>query len=158
MVFRNFAILAVLFLSLTCAAQEKKNVDWSVKCKLIENTIAEVAKSNQYSLNGVKKIQKSNSEIQGCNDGFYAEGMTDIVVKSLAADFKNIVTSAISNNGLEEFLTKHINSSADWNDLDRVVANAYSSCEPKAKTLCKRIAELSKRSSEEAKAVVKQSK
>jgi len=157
--FKKYFICTISLVPLACAAQSKTSEpSWVSKCKPLENAISEITKSGQFNLASIRMIHKINNETSGCDDGFYAEGMTDVVARSLAADFSNIAKSAKKDSQLVEFVSKHLNSSADWKDLDKVVIQSKNSCPSDATEFCKRIGGISKKASDEAKEVTKKSK
>lgn len=137
-----------------CAASEKRSEEpdgWA-QCKPIANAIEEISKGNEYNLAGVQKVRNRSAPVPECNDGVFGEGMSDIVAKSLAADFKKVATAAAIQKDLNEFIVKHLNSSADWSDLDKIAKQAKSACPPKAQDFCRKAGEISVKASKEAKA------
>jgi hypothetical protein len=153
MFFKKITLLSITLASIACSAESKKSdTDWAVKCKPVSDAIQETGKTGRYNLSGVEGIFQKNNEYPNCRDGFYGEGMSDIVVKSLANDFINIANSASPKAELSEFIVRHIDSTTDWSDLDKITKNAVAVCPSKAKSLCIRIKEKSISASREAKA------
>ena len=60
--------------------------DWVEKCKPVENKIDELERLESFSSATVNDIFKTFNQYTKCRDGLYAEGYTDIVVKSLKVD------------------------------------------------------------------------
>lgn len=155
MIIKRFIVVALTVLSTACAAEENKKDDWWVKCKPVADAINEISKSHQNNIAAVEKILKKNSDYPNCNDGFYGEGMSDIVVKALASDFANVVKATLSNKKLDQFVIAHIDSTTDWTDLDQITSHAKTNCPPNGKEFCARVRDLSIQASKDAKAAAK---
>lgn len=147
--------LSIIYFAVACTAQQTKPTDWVVQCKPVEDIIDTTIKAKKFNAGAVEQVFAKLQENPTCSDGFYAEGMTDIVVKALASDFAITVTHAHKNEKLYRFLVKHINASADWLDLDKVTANSDKLCPLKQAARCKEIKEISAKASREAKSVKK---
>ena len=132
-------------------SKEDSSDSWWEQCKPIHDLFDKISKSGQYNLASIRNIRKKTIELQRCTDGYYGQGIADIVAKSLAVDFTNIAALASSDNGLADFVYEHINATADWDDLDKIVSKTKSACPPKANNFCKRVADLSTNASKEAK-------
>ena len=144
----------MLAMSLFLAAghAEKKKIDDGLgKCKPILDVIMNISKAGRTNLESVEKIFMANEKHPNCNDGIFGEGMSDIVVKSLASDFKKIVVATLSNKKLGAFVNGRINSSTDWTDLDKIANQAEFNCPPNGKEVCERLVKISRKASEEAK-------
>lgn len=77
-----------------------------------------------------------------CDDGFIAEGYTEAVVVLLAHRWQSIrELTTITKHDLkfEKFVLRHINASADPDDLKRIQLLASSQCPAKHKALCSSI-------------------
>lgn len=78
-----------------------------------------------------------------CDDGYFAEGLSEFVVASLAKRWETLQllkTETIADNKFEAFVLKHIDSTTDEEDLALVAKNAKSKCPSKLGAFCKRIA------------------
>jgi len=78
-----------------------------------------------------------------CDDGYFAEGLSEFVVASLAKRWETLYllkAETIADNKFEVFVLKHIDSSADGDDLSVVIRNANTKFPPKLGAFCKRIA------------------
>lgn len=88
------------------------------------------------------------------DDGFYAEGYSDVVVVALSKRWSDLGTlQALMARDAEfrEFVYKHIDATTDEKDLGRVLRNARTRCPIKAKRLCEEIAVRAKRAIAELK-------
>lgn len=82
------------------------------------------------------------------DDGFYAEGYSDLVVRTLAEDWHSLpeLSLAISRNAeFQRFVLKHIDASTDPTQLKTVLTRASFSCPEGQEELCSAIAEAAKR-------------
>lgn len=109
------------------------------KCKPVEQKIEEITRMKSYSSSAVDEIFKISTEYDKCRDGSFADGFTDIVVKSLNADLTKTIEYASKNALFEVFILKNINSSADNKDLENLTKMAKSECPPNNRFLCKKI-------------------
>jgi hypothetical protein len=76
------------------------------------------------------------------DDGFYAEGYTDVVVVALAArwaDLPLLDSLLVQDAEFKRFILRHVNASADENDLRRVLHNTETKCPAKYERLCAEI-------------------
>ena len=138
--------------SLACSANPVQ--DEIAKCKSAKTAIDESMKSNKYDAHAVKNAFKSSQMSPGCDDGFYGEGFSDIVVKSLASDFSNVIMAASEDKSLRDFVVKHIDSTTDWDDLDKVGSNAKRMCPETEMALCKTIGAKAVEASKEARKAI----
>lgn len=77
-----------------------------------------------------------------CDDGFVAEGYTEAVVVLLARRWKSIrelAAIAKRDPNFEKFVLRHINASADPDDLNRIRSQAANQCLAKHQVLCSSI-------------------
>ena len=78
-----------------------------------------------------------------CDQGPIAESFTDKIVHLLATrwdDYHKFKASMGYEPGFGDFIARHVNSSADADDLKRVVFLAESACPPNVKLGCLQIA------------------
>lgn len=78
-----------------------------------------------------------------CDDGYFAEGLSEFVVASLAKRWETLhllKAETIADHKFEEFVLKHIDSTTDEDDLAVVIRNAKAKCPAKLGAFCKRIA------------------
>jgi|SRR5450631_547705 hypothetical protein len=80
------------------------------------------------------------SSVPTCpDDGFYAEGYSDRVVHLLAtrwselAAFRRLIQS---DEGFRDFVYRHVDATADTNDLTQLLINARSKCPVGAERVC----------------------
>jgi hypothetical protein len=82
--------------------------------------------------------------LPGCpDDGFYAEGYTEAVVVALAkrlADLGELDKLVTQDVKFRRFVYRHIDASADENDLRRVLRNTRTKCPTESARLCGQIA------------------
>jgi len=87
-----------------------------------------------------------------CDDGFFAEGYTEAVVKMLAVRWQSLPElRAFKKNDPKffAFVLKHIDASADGNDLKQIRANAKQRCAPENRDLCSLIEQAAERAIQE---------
>jgi len=76
--------------------------------------------------------------LPGCpDDGFYAEGYTEAVVVALVKRWDQLVPQDVK---FRRFVYRHIDASADENDLRRVLRNTRTKCPTESARLCGQIA------------------
>jgi hypothetical protein len=81
------------------------------------------------------------------DDGFYAEGYSDVVVKLLAKRWNDISTLgslAQTDPSFRDFVYRHIDSSTDPDDLRRVLTNARTKCPSTETHVCAELARRAK--------------
>ena len=74
-----------------------------------------------------------------CDDGYFAEGISDFVVTSLAKQWHTLsaLQQAINrNSSFKGFVMKHIDSTTDENNLRLVAHNAKAKCPSTLLNLC----------------------
>lgn len=54
------------------------------------------------------------------------------------------------NQNLKEFVIKHIDATASWDDLEKIVVNSKKQCPRQQKALCSLIKSLAEKASKEA--------
>jgi hypothetical protein len=77
------------------------------------------------------------------DDGFYAEGYTDVIVVALAKrwdDLGELDKLVSGDSKFRRFVFRHIDASADDKDLRQVLRNARTKCPPEFKRLCGQVA------------------
>jgi hypothetical protein len=77
-----------------------------------------------------------------CDDGYYAEGISDFVVKSLAKQWATLPflqKEIAKNSKFKSFVLNHIDHTTDANDLRAVLGNAENNCPSDQQSLCKAI-------------------
>jgi hypothetical protein len=73
-----------------------------------------------------------------CDDGFFAEGYTEAVVKMLARwqSIPELTALRAKAPKFFAFVLKHINASADESDLKQILANVQQRCTAEDRELC----------------------
>jgi len=77
-----------------------------------------------------------------CDDGYFAEGISDFVVRTLAKKWESLsaLQSEIAKNTkFKDFVIKHIDATTDENQLEMVIENAKLKCPSKLQNLCNEI-------------------
>jgi hypothetical protein len=77
-----------------------------------------------------------------CFDGYFAEGISDTLVRKMAADwsgFQLLITKPKKEEKFVRLVLRAINSTLDPKDIKAVDALATASCNPELETLCKAI-------------------
>ena len=76
------------------------------------------------------------------NDGFYAAGYSEVVVRTLATSWHQIDELAAATHGssrFKKFVLRHITASTEEADLRVILANATSDCSKANAALCLQI-------------------
>ena len=82
-----------------------------------------------------------------CDDGFMAEGYTHAIVKMLSAHWEKLDDLAglsRQDAAFRRFELKHVDASADPDDLQKVLANATRQCPRKDRPLCASVSNAAK--------------
>ena len=88
------------------------------------------------------------------DDGFYAEGYSDVVVVALArrwSDVGKLQGMVVRDPSFRRFVLAHIDATTDEKDLRRVLRNARTRCPPDSTCLCHEIAARTKEAIAEVK-------
>jgi hypothetical protein len=91
------------------------------------------------SLDNWEAVRLAHQRFAHCDDGVVAEGFTDVVVRTLASHWSSFSeVAAISDRDpkFRSFLLRHINASADKQQLAQVAALAQSKCPHGQRNLC----------------------
>ena len=92
------------------------------------------------SWSGLRKWFESYAD---CDDGYLADGVSDYVVVSLAQrwrDLPELKRQIQSNSQFGAFVLRHVDETADGDDLKVVVENATKRCPEHSTALCSSIA------------------
>jgi hypothetical protein len=77
-----------------------------------------------------------------CDDGFIAEGYTDAIVVLLShhwSSLPELVAISKRDSNFIKFVVRHINASADPDDLKQLLSQVANQCPPENKEICVRI-------------------
>jgi len=77
-----------------------------------------------------------------CDDGYFAEGLSDFVVATLAKHWDTLAllkAEIEKDKSFEKFVLKHIDATTDENDLAAIAKNAKAKCPPSLLPLCMKI-------------------
>lgn len=86
-----------------------------------------------------KDVYRSFQQFSHCDDGAIAEGYSDKIVSLLARDWTNVLVLnglARKDPRFKAFVIRHIDASADDNDLRLALQNAQRRCPAGATELC----------------------
>lgn len=128
----------VLFLSIFLTAGAQAQLP--EKCKPLEKLIGNISDKKRYNYSSVNKIM-TLSQSSKCDDGSYAQGMSDIVVQSLAKDFVRTMKVASKNEKALNFVVAHVNSTTGSKDLAMVTENAQKICPKDKRAACMKVDE-----------------
>src|SRR5208283_720709 len=81
---------------------------------------------------------------KGCDDGVYAEGYSDFVTRSLAKHwdrFDELAKLSAADKAFEDFVLRHIDATANWDDISLLLSNAEEKCPASSSRLCYAIIE-----------------
>ncbi|WP_295684785.1 hypothetical protein [uncultured Nevskia sp.] len=77
-----------------------------------------------------------------CDDGGIAEGFTEAVVHLLASDWRSVGSAAslsTKDKAFSSFLLKHINASANTEELQNIASTSGAQCPPELSSVCEDI-------------------
>ena len=86
-----------------------------------------------------KDLHRLFETYKDCDDGVYAEGFSDFVARSLAKHWDRLDELAklsLNDNAFKEFVLRHIDATADTNDLSLLLSNAQKRCAASTTQLC----------------------
>lgn len=104
--------------------------------------IAKAAEISVDRLQTWRSVATWRRQYGNCDDGGIAEGVSDAIARLLANKWREVPKLARLiklDPRLEPFVLGHLNESDDWGDLDRIAAQAHSSCPKESEALCKRL-------------------
>lgn len=113
---------------------------YAQECSAAEAKAAESATDTFHSWPSIFKAYKSYEK---CDGGAIAEGFSDAVVHLLATDWASLHQAQslfAENPAFQEFAIRHVDSTADGNELARIHYLAVHQCPRSAKTLCGQLA------------------
>jgi hypothetical protein len=129
----RIAILLFLFLLLLPRA-------YAQECSVAEAKAADSATDALHSLPSIFKAYKHYGK---CDDGAIAEGFSDAVVHLLATNWVSLHEAQLlfaKDPAFQEFAVRHVDSTADGNELGRIHYLAVHQCPLSAKALCEQLA------------------
>lgn len=91
------------------------------------------------SLSSWSAVNQNRIKFGHCDDGDIAEGNSEAVARLLADHWDSLpeLSTLISKTpALKTYVLKHIDSTLDTKDLDKIQAQATHSCPAKLKVLC----------------------
>lgn len=127
---------------------------WS-SCQLLDHTINHFMQSKAYGLKAVESVYLELSKAPKCDDASYAEGITEIIEKSLIKSFSKIIKWGSKDQKKSSFILTHIDATANWNDLDKIVILGNKTCPSLKIQLCEQVREQAQKASVEAKSVAR---
>jgi hypothetical protein len=86
-----------------------------------------------------KELYNLFIKYKGCDDGIYAEGYSDFVTRSLAKHwdrFDELAKLSATDKAFEDFVLRHIDATADWDDISLLLSNAQEKCPASSSRLC----------------------
>ena len=133
---RLFVLLSVAAFT---AGSPVARADSSAKCSDRE-FLAQLDKLQDW--NAIYAFVKRN--LPNCpDDGMYGEGYSDVVVRAFAKQWSylpQLVSIVARDPGFEAFALRHIDETADPQELRKTRQNATNRCPPDVEDLCKKIA------------------
>jgi len=105
------------------------------------------------SLTSWSRIYASfKTNVPGCDDGIFGEGYTEAVAKMLSEKWQLLTElKALTDNDprFRLFVLKHVDASADPDDLKRIYKNATQSCKKEYSELCTALASAAQKAIQE---------
>ncbi|NHZ60776.1 hypothetical protein [Massilia genomosp. 1] len=90
-------------------------------------------------LDNWEKIAQARKRFGHCDDGSIAEGMSEAVARVLVDHWDTLPTAAKlmgQDRALKPFVIRHLNTTLNGEDMEKLQALASSSCRPELKRLC----------------------
>jgi hypothetical protein len=87
-------------------------------------------------------VYQSYNKYKHCDDGSISEGYTEKICHSLAYNWPHVIKLnkiVLKNNEFKKFVIKHIDDTANVNDVKKIFVNSTERCRPDTKLLCKSI-------------------
>jgi hypothetical protein len=105
------------------------------------------------SLTSWSRIYASfKTNVPGCDDGIFGEGYTEAVAKMLSEKWQLLAElKALTDKDprFRLFVLKHVDASADPDDLKRIYKNATQSCKKEYSELCSALASAAQKAIQE---------
>jgi hypothetical protein len=89
-----------------------------------------------------KDLYRLFKTYRGCDDGVFAEGYSDFVAQSLAKHwdrFPELVSLVTNDSVFRDFILRHIDATADQDDITSLLKNVRAQCPSGSTSLCKEI-------------------
>lgn len=131
---RNLIFIAISLLAAGCAASETH----ATTCTI---TQAEAADAAVDTLNSWEAVAAFRTKFEQCDDGSIAEGSSEAVARLLVDHWDKLseLSHLIAKTpALRSFVLRHINSTLDTGDLEKIKQNA-THCPSSTRSLCKSI-------------------
>jgi hypothetical protein len=99
-------------------------------------------KATDPTRNTWKDLYRLFKTYQGCDDGVYAEGYSDFVAQSLAKywdRFDELVSLVANDSTFHDFILRHIDATADQDDITALLNNVRTRCPSNSVFFCKDI-------------------
>lgn len=79
--------------------------------------------------------------IPKCDDGYYAEGTSDLIVHLIAnwKDFSGLTKTHANNKTYFQYVIRNINATVDKQDLEIIIANVKNKCPKENINICQQI-------------------
>jgi hypothetical protein len=122
-----------------CATLTPPNPAWSGVCSPRQLRAAEKAVSD---LGTWTKLHSFFSRFAGCDDGGIADGITEAVVRLMSdrwEDLQLLADGTKKDPGFAKFVLTHVDSTADTDDLKKILGYSSQRCPSNLSHLCKQI-------------------
>lgn len=94
-----------------------------------------------------KDIYNSYKKFQHCDDGYIAEGYSNLIVKTLAHQWDqiNVLVKIVSKDkDFYAFVIRHIDATADKTELEMIISNNSKRCPKSVTKICLEIRDTAK--------------
>lgn len=111
----------------------------AARAKACSPQAAEAADAAIDNLDDWRKLQRAFTAYGQCDDGSIAEGYSEAIARLLVDKWNTLPTlAALAGRDIafRKFVTRHINSTMDTADLEKICHHAASECPPNATALC----------------------
>lgn len=109
------------------------------RAKACSPQAAEAADAAIDNLDDWRKLQKAFTVYGQCDDGSIAEGYSEAIARLLVDKWNTLPTLAAlagRDRAFRQYVTHHINSTMDTNDLETIKRYSAFQCPPVAMALC----------------------
>lgn len=125
------------------------NVSWAKTCRPSDAEAADMAVD---SLNSWTAVNQNRVKFGFCDDGDIAEGNSEAVARLLADHWDSLpdlATQISKNPAFKAYVLRHIDSTLDTKDLDKIRTQASQFCPVKQEQLCGELKEAAEKAAQE---------
>jgi len=135
------ALIVLALVGVLTATSESSGAEGGIDCSVTDEQFLKQL-STMKDWPSIYSVFKHN--LPACpDDGFYAEGYSDVIVVALArrwSDVGKLQDLVAGDPRFKRFVLSHIDATTDEKDLRLILRNARTKCPPNTARLCREIA------------------